>query len=188
MDISSTMLVALMFVGLLSISIGNILIGTAIIYDNRSDIKLDWIHIGWTALLLLVCFDLFWQTIDLFTQKEWGFGGFLYVILGPILITFAGQILLPDLTRTEGLDLKHHYSSVNSEFFILFALLEFWQIGVDFFFGDGLTRSSAVSTAAIVLLLALAFTVRPSAHRYGIIAAALLFLLSIGIQISGNPG
>jgi hypothetical protein len=41
MEVSSAMLVALMFVGLLSIGIANILMGLATMFDNRSKISFD---------------------------------------------------------------------------------------------------------------------------------------------------
>ena len=54
MELSSSLLVAIMFVVLLSIGIGNILMSLAAMVDRRSPLTASRMHISWIVLLLLI--------------------------------------------------------------------------------------------------------------------------------------
>lgn len=188
MEVSSAMLVALMFVGLLSIGIANILMGLAAMLDNRAKISFDWIFASWILLLLLVCFDLFWDTTVILSREEWGFAGFLLIVLGPILVIFGGQVVLPDLSRFEDLDLKVHFATASRDFFILLALLETWQISVDLLIGGGLGAVNGGNVATAVLMVGLALTRRPQIHRAGAVIAWSIFLVAVFLRVSAGGG
>lgn len=188
MEVSSAMLVALMFVGLLSIGIANILMGLAAMLDNRAKISFDWIFASWIILLLLICFDLFWDTTVILAREEWGFAGFLLIVLGPILVIFGGQVVLPDPSRFEGLDLKAHFASESRDFFILLALLETWQISVDLLIGNGFGAVNAGNVATAALMVGLALTKRQDIHRAGAVIAWLIFLVGVSLRVSGSGG
>ncbi len=86
MDVTSSLLVAMMFVMVLSIGIGNILMGLSALLNQRSPREIDWLPTSWVLLLLLQHLHMFWHTITILKAEEWGFGGFLYVVTGPILL------------------------------------------------------------------------------------------------------
>lgn len=67
MEITNALLVAMMFVVLLTIGIGNIIMALAALVDRRTPIKPDAIHTSWVVLLLLVHFNLFWHVLDILT-------------------------------------------------------------------------------------------------------------------------
>ena len=102
MEMSSALLVMIMFVVLLTIGIGNILMSLAAMVDRRSPVAASRMHIAWIVLLLLVYFNLFWQTLDVLSIENWTFSEFLYLILGPVLILFASQVLLPNPSSADG--------------------------------------------------------------------------------------
>jgi len=93
MEVTSVLLVAMMFVVLLTIGIGNILMTLAAMVDRRSRLSASRLHISWIVLLLLVYFSLFWYTLDVLSVEDWTFSEFLYVMLGPVLILFPSQVL-----------------------------------------------------------------------------------------------
>jgi hypothetical protein len=135
-----------------------------------------------------MCFDLFWDTTVILSREDWGFGGFLLIVLGPILVIFGGQVVLPDLSRFEGLDLKAHFATASRDFFILLALLESWQIVLDVVLGGGLGEANAGNAATAVLMIGLAQTKRSEIHRAGAVVAWLIFLLGFRFGFPAAQG
>ncbi len=156
MELSSALLVATMFVVLLSIGIGNILMSLAAMVDRRSPVTASRMHISWIVLLLLVYFSLFWHTLDVLSFEEWRFGEFLYVMLGPVLILFASQVLLPDPSRADAGDLTENYLQASRPFFLFLAASQLWVNGVDLILRDGLTRSGGLNGVVAIFAIVLA--------------------------------
>jgi len=142
--------------------------------ENRPDVLLA----AWTVLLLLVYLELFWHTLDLLNVEEWAFGGFLYVILGPMLLFFATNVLLPGASVPEGVSAREHYLASSARFFWLLALVQVWIIGVDQLLGSGFTAATALTAGAALLAVILASTRRVSVHAVGTALAAVLFVAS----------
>lgn len=185
MDISASLLVAIMFVVLLSIGIGNILMSLAAMVDRRSPVTASRMHISWIVLLLLLYFSLFWYTLDVLSFEEWKFGEFLYVMLGPVLILFASQVLLPDQSSTDAGDLHENYMRASRPFFLFLAASQLWVNGVDLILRDGLIRSGAVNGVAAIFALILAFTHSRPVHLIVTIAMWLLFLVAWTLRSLG---
>ena len=97
MDITQSLLVAMMFIILLSLGIGNILMGLAASLQHRVQLQTHWIPTSWHVLLLLEMFDLFWHTLDVLAVENWAFVAFVYITTGPILLFLATSLMLPDL-------------------------------------------------------------------------------------------
>ena len=85
------------------------------------------------------------------------FLGFLYIILGPILIIFASQVLLPNPSG-DAEDLNDVYFGVSRPFFLFLAASQVWVNGVDLILKDGLTSEGGWNGVACVLALVLAFS------------------------------
>ena len=181
MELSSSMLVSIMFVVLLTIGVGNILMSLAAMVDRRSAVAASRMHISWIVLLLLVYFNLFWHTLDVLSIENWTFSEFLYLILGPVLILFASQVLLPN-PSTDARDLSERYFEVSRPFFLLLAASQIWVNGVDLILGDGLTRFGSINGVATVFALILAFSYNRTVHMLLTIAMWLLFLIGWAIQ------
>ena len=177
MEISNGLLVAILFITLLGLGIAHVVMAMAAIVSGDRESRPDGLLAAWTVLLLLVYLELFWHTLDLLSLEEWAFGGFLYVILGPMLLFFATTVLLPGASVPEGTSAREHYLSVSARFFGLLALVQVWIIGVDQLLGIGFTAATALNVAAAVLLGVLASTRRIGAHA---VLTALIALLFIG--------
>lgn len=176
MEISSALLVAMMFVVLLSIGIGNILMSLAAMVDRRSPVTASRMHISWIVLLLLMYFSLFWHTLDVLSVEEWTFAEFLYVVLGPVLILFASQVLLPNPSQTDAVELNERYFDMSRPFFLFLAASQLWVNGVDLILKDGLTPSGGMNGLAAVFALILAFSSHRTVHLILTVAMWLLFL------------
>ncbi len=138
MEVSESLLVAMMFVMILSIGIGNILMGLASILHRGSAVRVHWIPLSWVVILLITHLELFWQTLDIVSVESWRFGAFLYVISGPVALLFATSLMLPESAEAADGDYRVQYFAVSRRFFSLFVLVMLWMIGVDLFLADGL--------------------------------------------------
>ena len=185
MEISGSLLVAIMFVVLLCIGIGNILMSLAAMVDRRSPVTASRMHISWIVLLLLMYFSLFWQTLDVLSFEEWKFAEFLYVMLGPVLILFASQVLLPDPSLTDAGDLNKNYLQASRPCFLFLAASQLWTNGVDLILKDGLMRSGAVNGVAAIFAIILAFSHSRPVHLLVTTAMWLLFLTTWTLRSLG---
>ena len=176
MEISNTLLAAIMFVMILSVGILNILSWLAGIVNHTSENKIGWILVNWLVLLLIAHFNMFWHTLDIMTIEDLKFAGFLYIVTGPILIFFATSIMLPGASQAEYNGMRRHYFGVSRRFFAILALLQLWDIGVDLVLGRGFSGAAILSVAMLALALAMMSSQNARLHILGTIVVWLLFL------------
>ena len=182
MEISNTLIAAIMFVMILSMGIMNILSWLAGIASHRSEQKIGWILISWLVLLLIAQLNMFWHTLDILSIEDLKFGGFLYIIVGPILIFFATSVMLPGALPAESNGMRGHYFGVSRRFFAILALLQLWDIGVDMVLGKGFSGMDIFSVAVLALALALMSSQHARFHVVGTAVAWLLFLASLSLR------
>ena len=174
MEITNTLLVAMMFVVLLTISIGNILMSIADAIDRRSPLRATAMLTGWIILLLLVHFKLFWHVLDILTIEEWSFLGFLYIEAGAILILLATYVLLPEASINPT-DAKGHYFDIRRQFFGFLVLLMLWMVGVDLLFGSGFNTETGINLFGFVVFIVMASSSHIWVHRIGTGIAWIMF-------------
>jgi len=175
MEVTNALLVAMMFIVLLTMGIGNIIAALAAIIDKRTPIKADPVHTSWVLLLLLMHFNLFWHVLDILSIEQWAFLEFLYIVAGAVILFFATHVLLPDASSTAA-DVKGHYFDVRRQFFSLLGLLMVWSIGVDFLVGDGLTSTGVANIVGMVFFFGMALVSQPGIHKIGAGVGWLLFV------------
>ena len=141
MDVTNALLVAMMFVMVLSIGIGNILMNVSGILDRRTRLAAHWIPTSWLLLLLLQHLHMFWHTLAILDVETWSFASFLYIVSGPILLFLATSLMLSDPAESESSDPCAHYFRVAPQFFSILAVLMAWMVAVDFVLGKGFTAA-----------------------------------------------
>jgi len=175
MDIGlNTLLVALMFVTVLSMGIGNVLVTLADIVNHANKPRRDRVHLAWIVLVLLIHFNVFWHTKSILAVEEWAFGGFLLTIAGPVLLFFATSILLTNPGEGEQADSASFFRGIGSRFFLMFALLQGWIVVADYVLGGGLGKTDLVNVAYVILGLMLARIDQPRVQVFGVVLAWLL--------------
>jgi hypothetical protein len=182
MEITNALLVAMMFIVLITIGVGNIIMGLAVLVDKRTPVKADAIHTSWVLLLLLIHFNMFWHVLDILSIEEWKFLEFLYIVAGAILIFFATHLLLPDPSSADAGDLRTHYFNISRQFFSFLALLQVWMLGVDLLLGKGFTSDGIFNVIALVLFVILALVSQPKVHNVGTGVGWLLFIIVIAVR------
>ena len=183
MDIQlNTLLVALMFVTILSMGIGNILITLADIFNHATPSRRDKVHVGWILLLLIVHFNLFWNTKAILDVENWAFGGFLLTIAGPVLMFFATSILLTDPPEDARPDLGTFFVNLGRRFFMMFAILQAWIVVVGFTLSGTFVPTDLVNVGFMGLALVLAFNDSTKIQVAGIWAAGGLAAGSVVVR------
>ena len=95
MDNPTTLLVAIMYVMIISIGLSNLLMVISELAGGRKPLP-DRIHLSWLLLLLFTYFGHFWQTTEILDIDNWkflGFIGFLVSGLSPCSLCLCGENL-----------------------------------------------------------------------------------------------
>jgi hypothetical protein len=183
MDIQlNTLLVALMFVTLLSMGIGNILVSLADIFNHATPSRRDRVHIAWIALILVVHFNLFWHTKAILSVEDWDFAGFLLAMAGPVLLFFATSILLTVPPEDFQPNLASFFLGLGRRFFLMFAVLQAWILTVGYSMTGIFQIYDTVNVAFVALGLGLAFSHSERIQKLGIILAWGLGLAGFAIS------
>jgi hypothetical protein len=171
-----------MFVTILSMGIGNILVSLADIFNHATPSRSDRIHVSWILLLLIVHFNLFWNTKAILDVENWEFGGFLLTIAGPVLMFFATSILLTDPPEDAQPNLGSFFVALGRRFFMMFALLQAWIVLVGYTLTGTFIPADMVNMGFMVLALVLVFNKSEKIYAGGTWAAWGLGLGSAAIR------
>lgn len=181
-EVPIALLVALMFVTILSMGIGSVLAALAHAVRGGPEARLDRVHVAWIALLLIFHLNLFWHTLDLISVEEWRFEGFLYVIAGPILLFFSTDVIVAPRIGSPEASAKLHYLTLSGRFLALFALTQAWIVGADVILGRGLTGQGMINGLGVVICVALVMVKAYKVHVVGIATVWLIYLVAILLQ------
>lgn len=181
MDNINTLLVAFMFITILTLGIAGVLSELAEVVRNVERRDRDRLLVGWALLLLFAYFTLFWHTADITLLEEWNFGLFLFAETGPVLLLFGTQIMLGALAGEP--DDDSSASVRQTRFFVIFGLLQVWSIAAGFVLGVGFTLASAFD--AVVLVMCIVLTVSKSwpIHAFGLAVVWVAYLASAVIEM-----
>jgi hypothetical protein len=177
MGISYSFIIAMMFITILSFGFANILSFLAEILNKKNNITVSNVHLNWILLLLIIHFNLTWQAILLTSRTTWAFDSFIFIEIGPILAFFATRILAPSEEKSKDSDIHiQNYLGISKQFFIIFALIQIWGIGIDFVFERGFTGSSVLNILLLALALLFMNIKNYKNHIYGVAMAWVLIL------------
>ncbi|MEV8466261.1 hypothetical protein AB0T83_05600 [Fluviibacterium sp. DFM31] len=125
MDVPTGLLVALMFVTLLTMSFGNILAAFAPRIQSKDPVFAHRLHGLWWAILSLVILETFWRCTAIFLVEDWSFVEFLYMILGAAFLFFASTSL-PENDRP----------GLSKPFLGSLVAFHLWLLGIAVLFGS----------------------------------------------------
>lgn len=180
MDNINTLLVAFMFITILTLGIAGILGELAEVVRHAGRVRKDGLLVGWAALLLFAYFTLFWHTADITLLEEWDFGLFLFAETGPVLLLFATQIMLGALTE-EAVEPEATWRQ--TRFFWIFALLQFWSIAAGFVLGVGFTIGSVNDVVILLTCLVLAQSKNRQVHVAGLVIVWVAYLAGAVLDV-----
>ena len=183
MDNINTLLVAFMFITILTLGIAGVLGELAEVVRNVERKNRDRLLIGWVVLLLFAYFTLFWHTADITLLEEWDFGLFLFAETGPVLMLLATQIMLGALAAEPTGEPES--TTRQGRFFVIFGLLQVWSIATGFVLDVGFTLGSAMDAVVLVTCLALATSGSRPLHVAGLTVVWIAYLTSALVEIWG---
>ncbi|WP_193139641.1 hypothetical protein [Meridianimarinicoccus sp. MJW13] len=144
MDVPTGLLVALMFVTLLTMGFGNILAAFAPKIQAKEPLFIHPLHGLWWAILCLVILGTFWRCAAIFLVENWSFVEFLYMILGAAFLFFASTSL-PGNDRP----------GLSKPFLASLAAFHLWGLGLAVLFGSPGWLPLLVTVGLLGLLVSL---------------------------------
>lgn len=181
MDNPSTLLVAIMFVTILGIAIGNTLMTCADIAGGLRRPVPKRLQISWILLMLFALLSLFWETTALLEVEDWLFVEFIYVISGPMILLFATSIITAAAPEDLGVESHDHYLELSGRFFLMLALHELWILGIDYWYAN-LNMISLINAAMMFLFVVLALSSNLRVHVAGASLIWLGYLFSVVLR------
>jgi hypothetical protein len=146
----------------------------------RSRVRLYWLSLAWTGLMLVSQIEWWWASFALRHATTWNFFYFLFVLMSPVLLYLAAAFVLPGIEPGKDYDLRAHYYRNARWFFIIVAASPVV---------DGIRRAvqagsptdlGAVSNLVSAALLgSLAFYRRPAYHTVITVIVTAIFLYFI---------
>ena len=176
MEVTEGLLVALMFITILTMAIGALLSSLVDLVQVESGASYGRLQVAWIAFLLVSLLNMFWHTIDILEVEQWGFTGFLFVISGAILAFLAASVLTTPLEPVDAASERANYLRTVTRFVLIFAGLQAWIIGVDFVLGRGLVGGAALNAGLLAVALAL---VRADSFRLHALGVGIAWVLSL---------
>lgn len=176
MDDIDTLLIAFMFITILTLGIATVLSALGELVRSVGRERRDGLLVGWTLLLLFAYFHLFWHTADITALEDLDFWLLLFVQTGPILLLFATEIMTGALTASadEGPDAAMR----QSRFFVVFGLLQLWSLATGPVWGLGFTFASALDVVVLLVCAALATSRSRPLHVSGLTVVWIAYLAS----------
>lgn len=182
MDNPTTLIVAIMYVTIISIGLSNLLMALSDIIGRRVVFP-DKIHLSWLVLLTLAYFGFFWQTTLILEVENWQFLYFVAFLLGPVCLLFATNMLIsmPEYAEQK----REHFLEISNRSFLLLGLFFGWIVGLDVVTASvaGPTFTAALfALLCAVLMLSNSYPVQKS----GFYAACVVFLVSMALNLRAD--
>ena len=175
MDLT-TMLVIVMFATIITLGMANTLMAIAGLFNESKDKLQYWVNNSWLLWLFIMHLNMYWYSSHIARVEQWGFPGFLHIIIGPVILFFATSIFL-NRDQADDDSAEAAYFNVSRKFFIFFALLQLWIISTDYVFESGFTGSAAFNLALAATGFILSSSRTPRFHQVGAILAWALILI-----------
>jgi hypothetical protein len=179
MDNPTTLLVAIMYVMIISIGLSNLLMTLSELAGGRA-ISPDRVHLSWLILLLFAYLNYFWQTTVILDVDNWRFISFVPFLIGPICLLFATNLLIV-LPETEDVSPSEHYMKHSNRFFLFMSVFNVWLVGLDFV-ADNISMQTWLAGVIAIFLFILMASDSYRVHKIGAPAGWVLFLTNVGLN------
>ena len=178
MDNPTTLIVAIMYVTIISTGLCNLLMKLSELAGGHCA-KPDRLHFNWLLILLFAYLGYFWQTTELLEIEDWVFLSFVGFLIGPVVLLFGTNLLLA--FPEEGESAQDHYVDTTNRFFLLLSIFYFWQVGIDFYF-DSISQVTVSAGALAIFCIALSISDSYRFHKIGAVLGWFLVAASLGIR------
>lgn len=184
MEISYTLIVALMYVTILSFGLASLLSSLSGLIRKNNGVKVSGVHLHWIIILLVIHFNMTWHAVYLTKVNAWTYMEFILVVFGPILGFFTANLLAPFAKEDRAdEDLVNEYFSITHQLLILFISIQCWVILADIILYRGFIGSAILNIALIAISVILLLSRTYKIHKLGI--GIVWVILLAGIVMRG---
>ncbi|WOJ95547.1 hypothetical protein R0137_09800 [Congregibacter brevis] len=167
---------------ILALCLGHVLRSTSLLAKTEKSVAPYLPYTIWTVVLLLSVINHWWSLWDL-RDIEWTYASFLYILMAPILISFAAGFLMPEDTDAKVISLKSHYLRVRRLFFATMT-----GYGIFMLFDgpllSGQSLSSGVSIFSLILLMDTVIPMFTPNQRINAACGALSIALVVSVMVT----
>jgi hypothetical protein len=110
--------VTVMISMILALSLGQMLRSASYIAKTEREVARSRAYTIWFVVIVLAVINHWWSLWDL-QSIDWNYASFLYVIIAPVLITFASGLLTPSRSGSGPIDLPGQFARVRRLFSIV---------------------------------------------------------------------
>jgi len=166
---------------ILGLAITQILQGFRGLLLSRARVQIYWPVIGWSILILLVCFQNWWSMFGMRNRHDWNFQQFAMILLQTILIYMVAGLVFPDFVGEAIVDLKESFYAHRRWFFFLGLASIVVSVLKDLVFDGKLPNSTNLAFHAIFggALLTGALVRRERYHKALVVFVIATFVLYI---------
>lgn len=183
MEISYTLIVALMFITILSFGLAGLLTSLADIINNKNNISVSMVHLAWIVVLLIIHFNMAWHAVLITNIDTWSYDAFIIIVLGPMLAFFATSIISPGVSDNETPEiLESNYLDIKQRFFVIFGLIQIWTLCADYILQRGITGSGIFNVTLLLLAITMYNSNKYQTHFIGVAIASLLYITAIVLR------
>lgn len=166
---------------ILALCLGHLLRSASYLAKTDREITYYLPYVLWSLVLFLSVINHWWSLWDL-RDVNWDYGAFLYILVAPILITFATGLLSPTRSNTRAIDLQAHYSRTRRVFSAVLAA----YAGVMWFDGPLFAGQAVFGTVGLLHVPVIAADLVPAvsgSRRANAIAASIVIAILLSIMI-----
>jgi hypothetical protein len=124
-----------------------------------------WLHSIWIGLLIALHIQMWWSFWAMRAERDWTYGEFAFVLVGPATLCIASHAFLPELIDGT-IDVKKHYYDARKVFFGMLIVAAVWGIVIEPLMGlrPLLIPFRLVQVTGIGLMVACALSSNPRVH------------------------
>jgi len=78
-------------------------------FRSRRRTRMSWLPLTWSAYVLVMQFDLWWELYGLVSMESWSVGAFIILLLLALLLFAAGALILPTTAGNYPVDLDEYF-------------------------------------------------------------------------------
>lgn len=150
----------------------------------RKIVRVYWLHVLWSALILAVMVQVWWSLWVLRDSTDWTFIKYLLLIVPFLTLSLIAYLMTPSLQDKDA-DIRRHYWD-NARW--IFALASFYMCSAMTFsvviVGNPLLElRNTIRVGALVLTISLAIWQNEKFHAIAAVAAGLLLASWIGVSM-----
>jgi hypothetical protein len=166
---------------ILALSLGHVLDGIAHLYKTRERVKWSLPHTLWMGAIVLTLINHWWALWD-FRDINWNYASFLYILIAPVALSFAVNLIAPERDGNETYDMGAQFDRVRQPFAVAFCIyvLAMWFDGAILAGQDPLAPLGLLHIPALVAT-AVGFFSKGRAINIVISLIAIATLMGIGL-------